>query len=79
MTDDELRKLVRDAIQRHLGGTPGRDAVATHTHASGAEPPWRAHASFGKFLVLRNDDTGACMIEPGVQCNHCGFCQSYGH
>jgi hypothetical protein len=79
MTDEELRKLVRDAIQRHLGGAAGRDTAATQSVPSSSEPPWRSHASFGKFLVLRNDDSGACMIEPGVQCNHCGFCQSYGH
>jgi hypothetical protein len=24
-------------------------------------------------------DEGACVIEPAVRCNHCGFCQSYGH
>jgi hypothetical protein len=44
------------------------------------DPPWRAHPSFGKFLVMRGDeDGGACLIEPSVECNHCGFCQSYGH
>jgi hypothetical protein len=21
----------------------------------------------------------ACLIEPSVQCNHCGYCQSHGH
>ena len=24
-------------------------------------------------------DDGMCVIEPAVRCNHCGFCQSYGH
>ena len=22
---------------------------------------------------------GPCLIEPAVLCNHCGYCQSYGH
>ena len=22
---------------------------------------------------------GRCIIEPGVACNHCGYCKSYGH
>lgn len=22
---------------------------------------------------------GRCFIEPAVACNHCGYCQSYGH
>ena len=85
MTDDELRTLVRDAIARHLGPGAGGPAArpgsqtGDRAHGSRPDPPWREHASFGKFLVLRNDDTGACMIEPSVQCNHCGFCQSYGH
>ena len=87
MTDDELRALVRDAIARHLGGQAvhrAHDArpvpsPAGPTHDARPVPPWRAHPSFGKFLVPRGDDEGgACLIEPSVECNHCGFCQSYG-
>lgn len=75
MTDDELRALVRDAIARHLGPAGERPANATVT-----TPPWRSHASFAKFLNLPGDDQpGACLIEPGVACNHCGFCKSFGH
>jgi hypothetical protein len=77
MTDDELRALVRDAIARHLGGAAPAPGVPS---AAAPVPPWRAHASFGKFLVLRGDEQGGpCIIEPAVSCNHCGFCQSYGH
>ena len=72
MTDEELRALVRDAIARHLGREQTPAVPPAH------EPAWRDHPSFGKFLALRNDATGACMIEPDVQCNHCGFCLSYG-
>jgi len=76
MTDDELRALVREAIARHLGGhAPAAPAVA-----AASTPAWRAHPSFGKFLVSRGDEQGGpCLIEPSVTCNHCGFCQSYGH
>jgi hypothetical protein len=75
MTDDELRALVREAIAKHLGtGAPAPPAAAAPT------PGWRAHVSFGKFLLPRGDDEGGpCLIEPTVSCNHCGFCQSYGH
>jgi hypothetical protein len=77
MTDDELRSLVRNAIARHLGREPeARPATAPGPQP---DPAWRAHPSFGKYLALQNDDTGACMIEPSVQCNHCGFCLSHGH
>jgi hypothetical protein len=76
MTEQELRALVRDAIARHLGPQTDRSALV----ASAPVPPWRAHPSFGKFLVTRGDEEGGpCLIEPSVHCNHCGFCQSYGH
>jgi hypothetical protein len=86
MTDDELRSLVRDAIARHLGGQ--RAGVAQgpplappqQVQTGRSEPPWRAHPSFAKLLNLPgDDDSGPCMIEPSVQCNHCNFCKSYGH
>ena len=82
MTDEELRTLVREAIQRHLGGGPvaNRDLPAGPAGRAAGEPLWRAHPSFGKFLVPGGEeDGGACLIEPSVHCNHCGFCQSYGH
>jgi hypothetical protein len=77
MTDEELRALVREAIARHLGGEPEQaSAVGTSVQA----PAWRSHPSFGKFLVPRGDEEGGpCLIEPTVRCNHCGYCQSYGH
>lgn len=84
MTDDELRAVVKQAIARHLGAAPAqKHAPAANAAASPAAapvPPWRAHASFGQFLIARGaDDDGACVVEPAVRCNHCGFCQSYGH
>jgi hypothetical protein len=76
MTDDQLRALVRDAIARHLGG----QSPASPPAGAASVPLWRSHPSFGKFLLPRGeDDGGACIIEPAVQCNHCGFCQSHGH
>jgi len=79
MTDDELRALVRDAIARHLGGGAPPPSPA---HNAGAVPVplWRSHPSFGRFLVPGGaEEGGPCIIEPSVSCNHCGFCQSYGH
>jgi hypothetical protein len=81
MTDDELRALVREAIGRYLG--PQAPAAPAAGPAAGTPVPaplWRSHPSFGKFLLPRGDDEGGpCLIEPSVHCNHCGFCQSYGH
>ena len=72
MNEQELRILVREAIERHL--PPGARADAT--------PPVRAsHASHILLKVVTGSelDGGVCLIEPAVACNHCGFCQSYGH
>ena len=85
MTDDELRALVRDAIARHLGtgaagGSSQPTQLSTPREATRSDPPWRSHPSFGKLLVTAGDEEGGpCLIEPSVHCNHCGFCQSYGH
>ncbi len=74
VSEQELRAMVRDAIARQAGSpasaaapSPGQDAC-------------RLHASHGLLPLASGGDTdGACLIEPAVRCNHCGFCQSYGH
>ncbi len=72
MDEQLVRELVRQAVARHLGGAagspPGRSVPAT---ASG-------HASHALYLQLVND-TDACVIEPAVVCDHCGYCKSHGH
>ena len=74
MTDDDLRR----SCVRRSRGTSATCIRAARRPAP--MPPWRAHPSFGKFLVPRGDEEGGpCLIEPTVHCNHCGFCQSYGH
>jgi hypothetical protein len=73
MTEQELRMLVRDAIARHAGQTPGAAprAVPALVHL---------HASHGMFMLPAGADAdGPCIIEPAVMCNHCGYCKSYGH
>jgi len=69
VSDQDLRELVRDAIARHTG----ERAVAPPA-------PFNAlHMSHGRFLALAPTEDGQCVIEPAVRCNHCGYCQSYGH
>jgi len=69
VTDDPVRRAVREAIDRRLArrrdGQPPRPAPA-------------GHASFALF-VLPGDGEGLCLIEPSVACIHCGYCQSLGH
>jgi len=72
LSDPELRALVREAIARVSSGGPGE--------APDPRGAFTAHASHRRLAVIRGgDDDGACLIEPAVRCNHCGYCQSYGH
>jgi hypothetical protein len=69
MTEAELREMVRASIARVAGAAPP------------FEPrPQGDHASFARLPLARGSEgDGACLIEPAVRCNHCGYCQSYGH
>jgi hypothetical protein len=70
MTEQELRELVRSVIaQRAAGVAPDPAAIPL--------PSVRQHASHALFVIPAQGD--ACVIEPGVACNHCGYCKSYGH
>jgi hypothetical protein len=69
VSDKELRQLVQDAIARQSG----QRAIAPPTPFGGV------HMSHGRFLQLAPAEDGQCVIEPAVRCNHCGYCQSYGH
>jgi hypothetical protein len=74
MNDQELRQMIRDSIARHAAASAPVAPVANVTHYQNVA------AAFSKFPTLRSgDDDGACVIEPSVRCNHCGYCLSYGH
>ena len=77
MNDHELRQLIRESIARHAGVAAAQGGDAT----SASDGPSRSPAAgFARFPLLRSgDETGACVIEPSVTCNHCGYCLSYGH
>ncbi|HEV8347474.1 MAG TPA: hypothetical protein VGQ16_12920 [Vicinamibacterales bacterium] len=78
MTDQELRALIRDSMARHLGTPPHASPAAPSLSGAGASS--RTHASHGLLpLASGGDGDGACLIEPAVRCNHCGYCLSYGH
>jgi len=80
MTEEELRTIVRDAIARHLKGEGGNLPPRADSEATSARS-LIAHASHSRLPVLAGDrlGDGVCLIEPSVGCNHCGYCQSYGH
>jgi hypothetical protein len=79
MNDDELRGLIRAAIRKHMGA----EAVGPKPDAAGLrelppQPPPLA-ISFAQYQLHRADGDTMCIIEPAVQCNHCGFCKCHGH
>ncbi|MEO8482814.1 MAG: hypothetical protein ABI634_11430 [Acidobacteriota bacterium] len=79
MTDAELRALVRDAVARHLGTAP-RAPIPEPASALLQQRPssWTQHPSHHIYLQVVNT-TDACVIEPAVSCDHCGYCKSHGH
>ena len=87
MTDDEIRGLVRLAIERHLGGSTsaqgasmeGPHAIVPPDVASGFSRTVPVSISFGRYALPRAEDDTMCLIEPAVKCNHCGYCQCHGH
>jgi hypothetical protein len=82
MDEQDVRTLVREAIERHLGrpSERGRESFSAVPLEKDSRP-LSGHASHILLHVLPGSqlDDGMCVIEPAVRCNHCGFCQSYGH
>jgi hypothetical protein len=102
MTDDDLRALVKAAVDRHFRGGPpslnaagaaapvdslretrGADEAGVRPAASDTRPVpaaviWRGHPSHSQYLTVINSGD-ACVIEPAVPCDHCGYCKSHGH
>jgi hypothetical protein len=72
MNEDALRALVRETLAR-MESTPG----APRQPDAGALLHFTSHPSHYQYALPPSD--GPCLIEPGVPCNHCGYCQSHGH
>jgi hypothetical protein len=72
MNEDALRALVRESIARQIGSEPQSAVPGSVTPIS-----FIGHPSQYRYQLPESD--GPCIIEPGVQCNHCGYCQSHGH
>jgi hypothetical protein len=72
MNEDALRAIIRDTI--------ARVSVRTNEPPASAEPGllhMTPHPSNYQYDLPPSD--GPCIIEPGVACNHCGYCQTHGH
>jgi len=70
MDEEALRALVRQAVAQHLHGAPAPGTPVRPLVITG-------HVSHTRYVLPESD--GPCLIEPSVQCTHCGYCQSHGH
>jgi len=68
--------MIRESVARHL---PSPGAATARTGVPFVRVT--SHASHAMLPLVRGGDAddGACLIEPTVRCNHCGYCVSYGH
>lgn len=73
MNEEALRALIRESVARHLGAAPQSPAAPPFT----SPLSFTAHPSEYRYALPPSD--GPCIIEPGVACNHCGYCQSHGY
>jgi hypothetical protein len=66
-SDQDVRSLVREVLDRHVRGASPSEAPADV----------RLHVSHWRLALPPAD--GPCVIEPSVPCTHCGYCLSLGH
>jgi hypothetical protein len=79
MNEQELRSLVRAAVARHLGTPDAADSCPhDHVQAPVQAVPVSVLSSHSLYTGLVNVGD-ACVIEPAVKCDHCGYCKSHGH
>ena len=73
MNEDALRALVRETLARLESALTSGD----RPHVLAQPLNFGAHSSHFRYTLPPSG--GPCLIEPGVACNHCGYCQSHGH
>jgi hypothetical protein len=68
--EQALRELVRQAVAKHLQRSEPEPSPPRFLALA-------SDASHYRYVLPETD--GPCLIEPSVQCVHCGYCQSHGH
>ena len=68
MNEEMLRALVRETIARLESRETVPDVRPLH---------FATHASHYRYTLPPS--SGPCVIEPGVRCSHCGYCESHGY
>lgn len=82
MTDSAVRAAIDAAIRAHLerrGGVPPPAAGAPAAPPSSPPDQDSSHAQFGDNRLAGDPPPGRCVIEPSVECVHCGYCRSQGY
>lgn len=77
MNEELIRSLVRETIARHLGDAERQSAGAPDPDGPLRPVSWVGHSSHSRYSLP--ESSGPCVIEPGVHCTHCGYCESHGH
>ena len=75
MNEDALRAIIRETIARVAARDGESLAIVAMTDEPRLQMP--PHPSNYQYALPPSD--GPCIIEPGVACNHCGYCQTHGH
>jgi hypothetical protein len=68
MNEEALRQMVRQAVAKRLERSTDTVEVPVELIR---------HSSHYRYALAASG--GPCLIEPKVQCNHCGYCESHGH
>ena len=68
MNEQDVRALVREAIERHLG-RPRASGATDRLRQGYGESSHPSHTLLAVLPGSRVDD-GMCVIEPAVRCNH---------
>ena len=69
-----VRPEVRTLLEQLARGLPSESQPSDNHEVC------RSHVSHRFFTVIQGASVGdACLIEPAVRCNACGYCQSLGH
>lgn len=75
MNEQELRALVRSAVARHLGTSAPCTRAADRGDEAIPLPLFSSHTLYTGVVNVGD----ACVIEPAVKCDHCGYCKSHGY
>ena len=82
MAEPDVRAAVDAALRRHLEARRS-GAVPGTVHATPAPlPSAERHPSHGllpRGALPGDPAAGRCVMEPAVECVHCGYCQSQGY